>query len=127
MRKIAILGFAALVAAGLSGAALADTMAEAIGNTVLATNAKGETTKLWFKADGTYTFETAKGEKGSGKWAIKEGKYCNTPDLPATAPAGTAAPKETCDVYEANHKAGDKWAQKNASGETFNIEIKKGM
>ena len=50
MRKIALLAFGALVASGFATAALADTMAETYGNTVLATNDKGETSKLWFKA-----------------------------------------------------------------------------
>lgn len=127
MRRIAILGFSALVAFGFAGAALADTMAETYGNTVLSTNDKNETTKIWFKADGTYSFETAKGEKGTGKWAIKAGKYCSTPDLPATAPKDTPAPKEACIDYQDKHKAGDKWTQKDADGKTITVEIKKGM
>lgn len=127
MKTFATLGLAAFAACALAGAAFADTMSETYGNTVISTNDKGETTKLWFKADGTYTYVTAKGDKGSGKWAIKDGKYCGTPDLPANAPAGTPAPKESCQPYEANHKAGDKWSQKDAEGKTFNIEIKKGM
>src|SRR6185295_3240062 len=60
MRKIALLTFGALVAAGFATAALADTMSETYGNTVLATNDKGETTKLWFKADGTFSGEDSK-------------------------------------------------------------------
>jgi hypothetical protein len=127
MRKIALLGFAALVAFGFAGVALADTMAETYGNTVLATNDKGETSKLWFKADGTYTVEGAKGEKGSGKWAIKDGKYCSTPNLPADAKPDTPAPKETCVEYQANHKVGDKWTQNDVDGKPVTVEIKKGM
>jgi len=127
MRKIALLGFGALVAFGFAGAALADTMAETYGNTVLSTNDKNETTKLWFKADGSYTLESAKGEKGSGKWAIKEGKYCSTADLAANAPKETPAPKESCVEYQANHKIGDKWTQKDADDKQITVEIKKGM
>ena len=127
MRKIALLGFAALVTLGFGGVAFADTMAETYGNTVLSTNDNGETSKFWFKADGTVTFETSKGEKGSGKWAIKEGKYCSTPNLPANAPKDTPAPKESCLEYQANHKVGDKWTQKDADGKTITVEIKKGM
>ena len=126
MRKIALLA-CALVGVGFAGTALADTMAETYGNTVLSTNAAGEVTKLWFKADGTYSVETAKGEKGSGKWAIKDGKYCSTPNLPANAPKETPAPKESCTEYKADHKAGDKWTQKDADGKDITVEIKKGM
>jgi hypothetical protein len=127
MRKIALLGFGALVAAAFATSALADTMAETYGNTVLATNDKGETTKLWFKADGTYAGESAKGEKFTGKWAIKNGKYCSTGDLPANAPAGTAAPKEMCGDYQANHKVGEKWTQNDSEGKPVTVEIKAGM
>jgi hypothetical protein len=127
MRKIALLGFSALVAAGFATSALADTMAETYGNTVVATNDKGEVSKLWFKADGTYTGETAKGEKFSGKFVVKNGQYCSTPDLPANAPAGTPAPKEACQPYEANHKVGDSWTQNDSMGKPVKIEIKAGM
>jgi hypothetical protein len=131
MRMIARLGFGALVAVGLAGAALAadDPMAGAYGNTVLVTNSKGETSKLWIKQDGTLTGENAKGEKFSGKWALKENntKYCSTPDLPATAPKDTPAPKETCSEFKGPHKPGDKWEQNDANGEKVTIEIKAGM
>jgi hypothetical protein len=127
MRKFALLGFSALVGLGFATAALADTMAETYGNTVLATNDKGETSKLWFKADGTYSGESSKGEKFTGKWAIKDGKYCSTGDLPANAPANTPAPKEVCSEYQGNHKAGEKWTQKDNDGKPVTVEIKAGM
>ena len=127
MRKIALLAFGALVATGFATAALADTMASTIGNTVLATNDKGETSKLWFKADGTYTGQTSKGEKFSGHWAIKGGKYCGLADLPANAPPNTPKPVETCQDYQADHKVGDKWTQNDSMGKPVTIEIKAGM
>ena len=127
MRKIALLGFSALVAAGFATAAFADTMAETYGNTVLATNDKGETTKLWFKADGTFAGEGAKGEKFTGKWAIKDGKYCSIADLPPNPPANTPAPKESCGDYQGNHKVGDKWTQNDSMGKPVTVEIKAGM
>ena len=130
MRNIALLGASALVAVGLAGAAFAadDLMAGAYGNTVLVTNAKNETTKLWIAKDGSYKFETAKGEKGTGKWALKENntKYCSTPDLPAAAPKETPAPKEACSEFKGAHKAGDKWTQKDSEGKDVTVEIKAG-
>lgn len=124
MRKIA-LGLA--VAAGLIGAAIAadDPMAGAYDNTVVVTNAKGEKTKLWIAKDGTYKGENAKGEKFTGKWALKENntKYCSTPDLPANAPKDTPAPKESCSEFKGPHKAGDKWEQDDANGEKVTVEI----
>jgi hypothetical protein len=127
MRKVALLTFSALMAAGFATSALADTMQETIGNTVVATNDKGEVTKIWFKADGTYSGETAKGEKFTGHWAIKDGKYCSIGDLPASAPPNTPKPTEMCQDYQGNHKAGDKWTQNDSAGKPITIEIKKGM
>jgi hypothetical protein len=127
MRNIALLGLGAFVAMSFAGAALADTMTETYGNTLLATNDKGETTKVWFKADNTFTSQDSKGVAASGKWVVREGKYCSTLNLAADAPAGTVAPKESCIAYEPNHKVGEKWAQKDADAKTMNVEIKKGM
>ena len=75
MAKIALWSTLVL-AAGLSGAAVAsdDPMAGAYGNTVLVTNAKGETSKIWINKDGTYTAQGADGKQGTGKWALKDGK-----------------------------------------------------
>jgi len=127
MRKFALLGASALLAAGLAIAA-DDQMAGAYGNTVLVTNTKNETTKLWIAKDGTYKFETAKGDKGTGKWALKENntKYCSTADLPATAPKDTPAPKEACSEFKGPHKAGDKWEQMDSEGQKVMVEIKAG-
>jgi hypothetical protein len=131
MRKITLLGFGALVAVGLAGAAMAadDPMAGAYGNTVVVTNAKGETSKLWINQDGTYKAQGANGQTGTGKWALKDNnsKYCATPDLPANAPKDTPAPKEACSEFKGPHKAGDKWDQTDAAGEKVTVEIKAGM
>lgn len=124
MRMIAL---GALVALGLAGAAMAspDPMEGAYGNTVIVTNAKGEKSKIWIAKDGTFKGESAKGEKFTGKWALKENntKYCATVDLPANAPKETPAPKEACSEFKGPHKAGDKWEQKDADGATITVEI----
>ena len=131
MRKIALWAVGALVAASFAGAAIAadDPMTGAYGNTVIVTNAKGESYKLWINKDGTYSVETAKGEKGTGKWALKENntKYCGTANLPANAPKDTPAPKEACSEFKGAHKAGDKWEQMDANNEKITVEIKAGM
>ena len=124
MRKIAL---GAVIALGLAGAAIAaaDPMEGAYGNTVIVTNAKGEKSKLWINKDGTFKGETAKGEKFTGKWALKDNntKYCSTVDLPANAPKDTPAPKESCSEFKGPHKAGDKWTQKDAEGADVTVEI----
>lgn len=127
MRKLALWGASALVAVGLAGAAMAadDPMEGAYGNTVIVTNAKGESYKLWINKDGTWTSENAKGEKGSGKWALKENnsKYCAIANLPADAPKDTPAPKEACSEFKGPHKAGDKWEQMDSNNEKITVEI----
>lgn len=131
MRKISLLGVSALVAVSVAGAAVAadDPMAGAYGNTVLVTNDKNETTKLWIANDGTLKGENAKGEKFTAKWALKENntKYCSTADLPANAPKDTPAPKETCSEFKGAHKAGDKWEQMDSENKKVTVEIKAGM
>jgi hypothetical protein len=130
MKKIALWGACALVAAGIAGAAIAadDPMAGAYGNTVIVTNAKGESYKLWIKNDGSYSVETAKGEKGTGKWSLKDNnsKYCSIADKPANAPADMPAPTETCSEFKGAHKAGDKWDQMDSNNEKITVEIKAG-
>lgn len=130
MRKIALWGVSALVAMSFAGAALADDpMAAVYGNTVVVTNAKGESSKIWIAKDGTFKGESAKGDKFTGKWTLKDNnkQYCSTVDLPAGAPAGTPAPKENCTALEAGRKAGDKWEQTDAAGAKSTVEIKAGM
>lgn len=131
MRKLAHLGASALIAVGFAVAATAadDPIAGAYGNTVVMTTSKGETVKLWINRDGTFTGESSKGQKYSGKWVLKENntKFCTTADLPADAPKDTPAPKESCFAFEPGHKVGDKWEQTQANGEKKTIEIKAGM
>ena len=130
MRKFALWGVGALVAMSFAGAAIAadDQMAGAYDNTVLVTNDKNETTKLWINKDGTLKGENAKGEKFTGKWTLKDNntKYCSTADLPADAPKETPAPKEACSEFKGPHKAGDKWEQNDADNKKVTVEIKAG-
>jgi hypothetical protein len=130
MRMISLSGASALLALGLSAVAVAaaDPMAGVYGNTVVVTNAKGEVSKIWINKDGTYKAAAANGQAGTGKWVVKDNntKYCVTPDLPATAPAGTPAPKESCSEFHGGKKPGDKWQQKDAEGQPISVEVKAG-
>jgi hypothetical protein len=127
MKQLALFTVCVVAVAGLAGHALADTMDETFGNTVVITNAKGEVSKSWPKADGTFASEGPNGEKGSGTWALKDGKTCSTPNLPADAAPGTPPPTESCAEYQPNHKVGDKWTQPDADGNSVTVEIVKGM
>jgi hypothetical protein len=127
MRKFVLAAAAAVALAGASFAS-ADPMAGTYGNKVVTTNAKGEATTFWFKADKSFKVKTATGQEGTGKWEIKDGKFCITSDLPANAPAGTAAPAPQCSEYVGGgKKAGDSWKQKDATGADITVAIVAGM
>jgi hypothetical protein len=122
MRKLLLVAAAMLVAAP----AYAGTMENTYGNTVLVTNAKGEVTTLLYEADGTYTAK-AKDDKGAdvtvtGKWEIKDGKYCATPN----AVEGQPAPTQSCTEFVDGKNVGDKWEQKGIENEAITVEIKAG-
>ena len=131
MRTLSRLGACAVFALGLGTAALAadDPVAAAYGNTVLVTNAKGETSKTWYKADHTYTSEGPKGEKGQGTWTLAENdtKFCVTPILPPGAPPPKEPIKQMCAEFKGAHKVGDKWTQNDFDGKPITVEIKAGM
>lgn len=102
-----VLGVAAAVA--LSSAAYADVMANRYGNTVVITDAKGAVTKLMYDQDGKMAVVMPDGAKGTGKWALKDGKLCITADQ------GPTAGKEQCNPV-VDHKVGDEWEVPLADG-----------
>lgn len=100
MKKLA-LGLVA--AAMLAGAAIAaDPMESRYDNTVTLTMADGATTKIHYNKDGTMATVQPDGSKGTGKWAMKDGKLCVTLDQ------GPTAGKESCNPF-VERKVGDSW------------------
>lgn len=97
-----------------------DPMAGTYGNVVVVTNAKGDVSKLWISQDGTYSYESAKGERRTGRWARKGDQLCLTPNPRDDAPS----PKESCAEFKGSHRVGAKWKQKNALGEEVTVEIR---
>jgi hypothetical protein len=103
MIRTLILSTAACVFA--AGVAFADdVMASRFGNTVEATNAKGEVTKLWYAEDGSFT-GNANGQDFKGTWELKDGTICLTQTDPAPQPGAT---NPTCNPASA-HAVGDTW------------------
>ena len=129
MRRLAVLGAVIAVGHAVPAIAAGDPLSGVYGNTVVMTTEKGGTTKLWINTNGTFTGESPKGQKFSGKWMLKENntKFCTTADLPVSAPTNTPAPKESCFAFESGHKVGDEWVQTQPNGEKKTIEIKAGM
>ena len=81
-----------------------DVLANRYGNTTKATNAKGEVTKLWYAADGTFTGD-ANGTAIKGTWKLNGDKVCLTQTDPAPA---ADAPTNQCNPVTA-HNVGDSW------------------
>jgi hypothetical protein len=123
MRKFVLAAVAAVAMSGVAFAS-ADPMAGTYGNKVTTTNAKGEVTTFWFKSDKTYKVKVATGQEGTGKWEIKDGKFC----IMADAPTGQPAPAAQCSEFVGGgKKAGDSWKQKDATGGEVTVAIVAGM
>lgn len=106
MKKLAL---GLLAAAALATAAIAsDPMASRYENTVTITDANG-TTKIHYNKDGTLTTIAPDGTKGTGKWAVKDGKLCVTLD------SGPNAGREGCNPMT-ERKVGDTWDVTLADG-----------
>jgi hypothetical protein len=96
----------AVASVALTGVAFAgDPMEARIGNTIKSTNAKGEVSKLWYAADGTFTGENMQGEI-KGTWKLEEGKICLTQTEPAPE---AGAPTNQCNELK-EVAVGDKWS-----------------
>ena len=113
MKRI-LLGLATafmFVATAIAG----DPMASRYENTTTLTDANG-VTKTYYNKDGTLTTVLPDGTKGTGKWAVKDGKLCVTLD------AGPAAGRETCSPL-VERKVGETWEVTLADGTKAKIAL----
>jgi hypothetical protein len=103
MRKIVLASLASIALAASVALAADDVMASRYGNTTVTTDAKGQQTKVWYKADGTFTAK-AGDQTTTGTWKVDGGKICLT--YTGATPPGMTSP--ACFPISA-HKVGDKW------------------
>ena len=111
-------------------AALADDpMANTYANTITTKNAaNGQTAKLLFNADNTYTGMTTgadgKPVQYTGGWQLKDNgaTICLTVNLPPNTPN---APKPSCSPLVA-HNVGDSWTVTTDGNETFQVSMSAG-
>lgn len=113
MWKVA-LGLVALVLFAATAIA-SDPMASRYENTVTLTDASG-VTKIHYDKDGTMTTILPNGTKGTGKWAMKDGKLCVTLDQ------GPAAGQENCNPF-VERKVGDTWDVTLADGTKAKVAL----
>ncbi len=114
MRKFALGLAASVLTFGLAFAG--DPMASRYDNTTTLTDAAGAVTKIYYDKDGTMTTVLPDGAKGTGKWAVKDGKLCVTLD------AGPSAGMENCNPL-VERKVGDKWEVTLADGSKLQVEL----
>ena len=118
MKRILLTAFAF---AWLSGTAYAgDAASVLVGNTLTVTSPAG-TTKLWYKADNTYTGTMPNGATMSGSWSVEGGQLCTMQKSPAP-PAGM---EKNCGAF-GDHKVGDSWESKGPGGEKLSLALTAG-
>lgn len=96
--------------------ASAETVDNTYSNTLLATNAKGETLSWLLEPDNTFKITGPDGKAVTGAWKIAGDKFCITP-------TGGA---EDCFTYVLGKNVGDSWDVQNSAGETVKVSIKAG-
>lgn len=110
---------AAIVALGLglsTGAAFADTMANAFGNTVVVTYPSGAQARYHFNADNTFGIYAPDGSHVMGTYELANGQLCLTP----------AGGERACAAYVGDKNVGDTWTQTATDGSTINVTLEAG-
>jgi hypothetical protein len=114
MKKlIAALALAALAATP----ALAETMENSFGNTIVVTTASGANVRYHFNADGSYTQIAPDGTNLNGAWTQTGDQLCMTPQ-------GSAQP--ACVTVEQGKNVGDTWQQAGADGSQITVMLQAG-
>ncbi|MEZ5958758.1 MAG: hypothetical protein R3C27_16285 [Hyphomonadaceae bacterium] len=110
---------AALVfgAAMIAGPALADTMQNSYGNTIVVTYANGGQATYHFNADGSFTGTAPGGSQMAGTFTVEGDQLC------LAAPNGQAP---QCVSVAADKNVGDTWTQTASDGSQINVELRAG-
>lgn len=110
--------FAAILAFGValaSGAAFADTMANAAGNTFVVTYANGAQARYHFNADNTFEAHAPNGHV-TGTYELTGGQLCLTP----------AGGERGCLAYAGDKNVGDTWTQTGSDGTQISVTLEAG-
>lgn len=102
--------------AALAGPALADTMENAYGNTIVVTYANGAEARYYFNADGTMQVLTPSGDTVSGAYEIDGDQICFTPD----------GGERGCTAYVGGKNVGDSWTQTGTDGAEVGVRLEAG-
>lgn len=97
--------------------ALADTMQNTYGNTVVVTYPSGAEAQYHFNADGSFTGVAPGGSQMAGRYTAEGDQLCLIP------PSGQAP---QCTTIALDKSVGDTWQQTAADGSTINVELRAG-
>jgi hypothetical protein len=111
MKKLIIA--AAFSVALLAGAAHADDMDAAYGNTLVVTEPNGAALRYYFEPDGTFTASIPDGTTMRGRWEIAGEQLCFLP------PSG----ERICAPFVSGKVVGDVWEQLGTQGQPISVAI----
>lgn len=95
----------------------ADTIEEAIGNSVVVRLADGSVERYRFNADSTFSAEVADGQQISGTWWLQGAEIC----------IDIGADEVICEDYPKGKRLGDSWTEvDDDDGSTLTISIEPG-
>ena len=110
--------FVAALAFGLAlaGAANAQSIDNAFGNTVVVTLESGASLRYLFNPDNTFTLHAPDGAAHQGRWEITGGQLCLTSE----------AMGRSCSALEGDRQVGESWTSTSADGSTITLTLQRG-
>ncbi|OQW55793.1 MAG: hypothetical protein A4S17_05660 [Proteobacteria bacterium HN_bin10] len=96
--------------------AVADTMENAYGNTIVITYPSGASARYHFNADQTFTLIAPDGAQVTGSYEIAGDQICLTP----------AGGERACTQYVAGKSVGDSWTQVATDGSQITVTLQAG-
>ncbi|HRK63440.1 MAG TPA: hypothetical protein PLN53_03550 [Terricaulis sp.] len=110
--------FVAALAFGLAlaGAAQAQSIDNAFGNTVVVTLQNGASLRYHFNADRTFTLHAPDGTAHNGTWEIAGDQLCLTSE----------AMGRSCSALEGDRQVGDTWTSTSGDGSTVTLSLQRG-
>ncbi|MCR6646244.1 MAG: hypothetical protein NVV62_17885 [Terricaulis sp.] len=110
--------FIAALAFGLAfaGAAHADPLESAYGNTVVVTLESGASLRYLYNADNSFTLIAPDGSEHAGTWAIENSQLCMT----------SQALGRSCTPLGPERSVGDTWQATAGDGSTVTLTLQRG-
>jgi hypothetical protein len=107
----------AIGAALIASPAVAGTMENTYGNTIVVTYPNGGTAQYHFNADGTFTGVAPGGSHMAGRYTAEGDQLCLIP------PSGQAP---QCTQIQTDKNVGETWTQLGADGSQITVELRAG-